>query len=238
MNDLTIIDNKEINLILTSREIAELTEKKHKNVMADIRKQFKELEIDGLSYQLTYIDKQNREKPMFKLDREQTLILISGYSIKLRATIIKRLEELENKQNYAIPQTFSEALTLAGRLQAEKEILLLENKKLKPKADFFNTVAGSKDAITIGKTAKALKMIDGKKILGRNKLFEILRNEDILMRDNIPYQKYIDNGWFRVIEQKYAKPDGEINISFKTLVYQKGLDRIRKLLLELGFENS
>jgi len=66
--------------------------------------------------------------------------------------------------------------------------------------------------------------------IGRNRLFEILRDKRILMNDNKPYQTYIDRGYFRVIEQKYTKPDGSTNINIKTLVYQRGLDYIRKIL--------
>ena len=65
---------------------------------------------------------------------------------------------------------------------------------------------------------------------GRNNLFEFLRNEGILDRWNVPYQKYVDNGWFRVIEQHYQK-NGEPVVSTKTLVYQKGVDAIRKKIL-------
>ena len=91
-------------------------------------------------------------------------------------------------------------------------------------------MAGSKDAIAMKDVAKVLDFIK----VGRNKLFEILRNENILMKDNTPYQKYIDNGWFRTIEQKYTAND-EICINIKTLVYQKGVDSIRKLLLSKGY---
>lgn len=97
-----------------------------------------------------------------------------------------------------------------------------------PKVEFFDDVADSKDAIAIGDTAKVL----GIRGLGRNKLFELLRNKGILMSNNQPYQKYIDSGYFRVIEQKYTKPDGEIAINIKTLVYQKGVDYIRKVVRE------
>lgn len=37
-------------------------------------------------------------------------------------------------------------------------------------------------------------------------------------------------GWFRIVESKYTKPSGEICINFKTIVYQKGVDGIRKIL--------
>ena len=43
-------------------------------------------------------------------------------------------------------------------------------------------------------------------------------------------QKYCDRGYFRVIEVKYTKPDGSTNISLKTLVYQKGVSFINKVL--------
>lgn len=65
---------------------------------------------------------------------------------------------------------------------------------------------------------------------GRNNLFEFLRSEGILDRYNVPYQRYVDCGWFRVIEQKYIK-NGEPCITTKTLVYQKGVEAIRKRIL-------
>ena len=66
-------------------------------------------------------------------------------------------------------------------------------------------------------------------------MFEFLREQGILDRYNVPYQRYVDNGWFRVIEQKYMK-DGEPIVTTKTLVYQKGVDAIRKRL-EKGENN-
>lgn len=98
--------------------------------------------------------------------------------------------------------------------------------ELKPKAEFFDAVADSKDAIEIGNVAKVLNSPG----LGRNKLFDILRKKNILMKNNIPYQKFIDSGYFRTIEQKYSMPDGETRISIKTLVYQKGIDYIMKTI--------
>lgn len=123
------------------------------------------------------------------------------------------------------PKNMVEALELA--LEQAKQIQELNEKieEDKPKVEFFDAVADSKDAISIGEVAKTLNMG-----IGRNRLFEILRNKSILQADNIPYQKYIDAGYFRVIEQKYTRPDGETHISLKTLVYQKGLNYIRKIV--------
>jgi len=97
--------------------------------------------------------------------------------------------------------------------------------EMKPKADFFDAVTDSKDAVDMASVAKVLNMG-----IGRNKLFEFLRNKKVLQSNNQPYQRYIDSGYFRVIEQKYQNSQGETHISFKTIVYQKGIDFIRKLL--------
>jgi len=116
--------------------------------------------------------------------------------------------------------------------QEEKNKLEAQNKLMLPKAEFYDAVAGSTEAIAIGDAAKTLNMG-----IGRNKLFEFLRNRKILMNNNRPYQRYIDCGYFRVIEQKYNLPNGDTNISFKTLVYQKGLDYIRKILIQHGYKS-
>lgn len=135
------------------------------------------------------------------------------------------LPEIRKTGSYNKPQTYIEALEELLIQAKEKEKLLADNEMMKPKAEFYDAVAGSKTAIEMAAVAKVLNF----KGVGRNKLFEILREENVLQRDNTPYQKYIDMGWFRLIEQKYSK-DGEICINIKTLVYQKGIDGIRKLL--------
>ena len=89
--------------------------------------------------------------------------------------------------------------------------------------EFYDDVTGSKDTIDMKEVAKILNI----KGIGRNKLFEILRNKHILDRNNQPYQKYVDAGYFRIIESRFNLPDGEIKISLKTVVFQKGLDFIR-----------
>ena len=125
-----------------------------------------------------------------------------------------------------IPKTFAEALRLAADNQERLEEAQKLIEEQKPKVEFFDAVAESKTAIEMAGVAKVLDMG-----IGRNQLFEFLRKKKILRDNNTPYQQYIDCGYFRVIEQKWNKPDGEVRISLKTLVYQKGLDFIRKLYL-------
>lgn len=108
----------------------------------------------------------------------------------------------------------------------------IENKQLKeiieeqrPKVEFFDDVAGSSDTIDMKEAAKVLN-ING---VGRNKLFAILRKRGILDRNNQPYQKYVDSGFFRIIESRWWS-GSDVKISLKTVVFQKGLDYIRHIV--------
>lgn len=114
-----------------------------------------------------------------------------------------------------------ENLALIEEIEA-KDALLLEQA---PKVEFFDQVSQSKSEISIGEASKVLCLQ-----YGSITLFKKLRKAGVLMHDNIPYQTFIDRGWFRVVERKYLKKDNTWGIGLKTVVYQKGLDGIRKLL--------
>ena len=148
-----------------------------------------------------------------------------------QATAIKIAIENHSKVNALTPKTTLEKqLIIQQAMQLQQEMIAeLQNKvaKLEPAAEFAYQICSSKDAIDIGNCAKVLN-----RNIGRNRLFEFLRNKNILQQDNIPYQKYIDAGYFRVIETKYVIPSGETKISLKTLVLQKGVAYINKLLKE------
>ncbi len=144
---------------------------------------------------------------------------------KVRQYLID-LEKAWNTPEQVMARALDIAHKTIDKVKRQNIILLEDCERMKPKEEFFDAVAGSKDAIEIAKVAKVLNHPN----VGRKKLFEILRKKGVLMNDNIPYQKYIDNGCFRIIEQKYTTPYGETKINIKTLVYQKGVDFIRKLL--------
>jgi phage antirepressor YoqD-like protein/biotin operon repressor len=156
--------------------------------------------------------------------------LFSEYQATVIKQEIQKHHNLANRQIDNVStsaeedQMIAQAMAILNRRiqDANKEI-----EKLKPAAEFAYQICSSKDAIDIGNCAKVLN-----RNIGRNNLFEFLRNKKILQSDNIPYQKYIDSGYFRVIETKYTIPSGETKISLKTLVLQKGVAYINKLLKE------
>ncbi|MSU08235.1 phage repressor protein/antirepressor Ant [Veillonellaceae bacterium WCA-693-APC-5D-A] len=100
------------------------------------------------------------------------------------------------------------------------------NRIMKPKADFYDTVASTESLLSMNDTAKILNMG-----VGRNKLFKLLRDKKILMKDNMPYQRYVDAGYFKMVESYYMAGDNSV-VSKTTYVRQRGVDYIRKLLNE------
>lgn len=136
--------------------------------------------------------------------------------------------EKQLKQQFRTPSNMIEALQLALEQQKQIEAQKLALEKAQPKIKFYDDVTSSSDTVDMATVAKVLNY----KGIGRNKLFEILRNEKILMQNNQPYQKYIDSGYFRQIETKFTQADGNIKIYIKTVVFQKGVEAIRKILVE------
>ena len=118
---------------MTSRDIAELTDKEHAHVMRDIRNLQEQVgteSIFGLSY---YLSEQGKELPMYALDKKQTLLLVSGYNALLRLKIINRWEELEIQNKKQLPSSYIDALKALVVSEEAKEQALLQ-------VDNLNTV--------------------------------------------------------------------------------------------------
>jgi len=92
--------NTASTLTMSSREIAKLTGKRHDNVMRDATNMLVELYDvrDALRFEDNYLDSRNRKQTQLLLPKRETLILVSGYSVELRARIIDRWMELEEQQ--------------------------------------------------------------------------------------------------------------------------------------------
>lgn len=124
-------------------------------------------------------------------------------------------------------------IQLATALKEEQQARKLAEEKIKqqkPLVDFANQVSDTTDLIDMKTMAKLLK--DNNINIGRNRLFEFLRIKRILMKDNQPYQQYIDAGYFKVNEYTYTNSFGQTKINRQTFVTGKGQLYITKKVKE------
>lgn len=158
---LPITNENASTLTMSSREIAELCEKEHRHVARDIEVMFEQLEINHKGYVQIWTHPQNGQSYReFMLPKDLTLTLVAGYSVKLRKRIIDRWLELENQQNPTalLPQNYLQALEQLVASEKEKQALALENKAMKPKADFVDLYVDIGTTKSLRETAKILNM--------------------------------------------------------------------------------
>ena len=178
-------------------------------------------------------------------NNQETIDYILKLDMAKEISMIQRNEKGKQIRKYFIEvekefnspdKIMARGLLIADKTIKEQKTLInnLEYKieKDKNKVEFYDDVVDSTTTFEISKVAKMLNFIQ----VGRNNLFEILREQGILQRDNTPYQNYVDRGWFRLIETKYTKPNGDVQLNYKTVVYQKGIEHIAKLLKRLGYQ--
>lgn len=159
-----------------SREIAELTDKRHFDVMRDIERMFEQLGENVLGCAKNFVHPQNgQEYREYRLDREHAECLVTGYSAALRMRIIRRLRELEERTRN-IPQTLPEALRLAADMAEQNAQLAHKVQQDAPKVAFVNHYVESGGAKSIRETAKILNMPEKAMI-------------DVLVRDKVLFRQ-------------------------------------------------
>ena len=147
---------------------------------------------------------------------------------KFRQYFIK-VEEMWNSPEMVMKRALDIANARVEEMKAQNSLLITTIKEQKPFVDFAKHVTESSDTVDVGEFAKIVKSenID----IGRNRLFQWLRDNKYLMSNNTPYQKYIENKFFEVIETSKETAYGS-RIFTKTLITGKGqvflVERLRK----------
>ena len=179
-------------LTMTSREIAEVTGKRHPDVKRDIETMMEQLQEDVSKFARIYLDSMNRKQTEYILDREHTECLVTGYNALLRMKVIKRMHELE--ESVRIPQTLPEALRLAADLAEQKAELESKLAIAAPKAEFVDSYVEASGSMGFRETAKLLKVKETD-----FRLFLIEQGIMYRLAGKLsPYSQHLDAGRFTV----------------------------------------
>lgn len=219
---------------MTSREIAELCEKRHDNVMADCRKladfyaQTYSPEKSGeFVKSATYTDSTGRGLPCFELNKQACLDLVTGYSLSHRHAVNRRWQELEAEK--AQPKELSrlEILKLAmeseqARIEAEKMLALAA-----PKAEALDRIAQADGDMCITLAAKHIGMPP------RKLMAWLEQNRWVYRRAGVgkpaAYQDRIQSGHLTHKVTTLPRDDGSEKVVAQVIVTAKGLAKLAEV---------
>jgi len=131
-------------------------------------------------------------------------------------------------QAFQVPKTFAEALALAADQAKTLETQAQEIATLEPKAEYHDKVADANGCHTMAEAAQILGT-------GQNRLYIALRYLGYIIPNSTrPYQTYVNDGLFKVVEKVFEDAHGIDRLSSKTLVTGKGMVSIEKRLRANG----
>ncbi|WP_095119448.1 phage antirepressor KilAC domain-containing protein [Pseudomonas sp. Irchel s3f10] len=230
------IGNSAPLITMSTRELAKLTKKRHGDVIRDVKVMLTDLGLED-DAELRHVEIREDSRGYtseIMLPRREVEILLTGYSVSLRAKVIDRLHELEGdilkpfRALSDIPTLQALVFTCTNHLRKQDEKIQQDAVKV----SFYDSMAGTEDL---------LNPITASKLLGtgRTNYLQYLRDHKILMsrpnRINMPYQKYLDAGLFEVKLGDYEnRKTGEIEAKAHPMLTGKGLIWLSRFIEQNG----
>nr|DAZ09940.1 MAG TPA: regulatory protein [Caudoviricetes sp.] len=231
MNEL-VFKGQNNKVVTTSLKIAEVFGKEHQHILRDIR----EL-IDGVSKigdtpmfeETTYIHPQNKQQyPMFLMNRDGFTLLAMGFTgdkaLRFKMAYINASNEMEKAlkaMQPKLPQTYKEALKELLIQVEENERLQIENKDMKPKAEYFDEIVDRGGLTNFRDTAKLLGVSEKAFIFFLIDKKYIYRDQKGTLK---PVAKYVGT-YFELKEWVRGEKTGT-----QTLITAKGKEQFLELI--------
>lgn len=238
------------NVTMSSREIANLTGKKHADICRDIRVMLAEmyngtekdyirnadlLYLTNQCVSCVHYDCKNPNAWEYLLDRYHSEVLVTGYDVKRRAAVIKRWYDLETGQEKPAidPMTAlnDPSFLRSTLLTYTEKVIELESQveEMKPDVEALTRIAKSQGSMCVTDAAKQLQVKP-------KSLFDTMSQlKWIYRRLGTPWIGYQDKIQQGLIEHKVTvitKPDGEDKSIPQVRVTPKGLSKLAKLLTQ------
>ena len=239
MNEIsTIVDGDR----MTSLQIADITGKRHADVMKSIRKMEPAWEkvAEGKFSLGSYKDENNQDRPCYSLNKEECLYIATKFNDEARAKLIKRWKELEEQhQKPSVPQNYLEALRYLVKAEEEKQQLALENKKqqeqiitisktnmelgnkiteMLPKVSYYDKILQSNATMTVTQIAQDY----GMSAMKLNKELEAMKIQHKVRGQWILYGKFITGGYVHSRAVDILRSDGRHDVKYNTEWTTKG----------------
>lgn len=234
----TIVDGDR----MTSLQIAEITGRRHTDVMRAIRKMEPAWEkVSERKFALAeYQDEQGKPRPCYSLTKEECLYIATKFNDETRAKLIKRWKELEEQhQKPSVPQNYLEALKSLVKAEEEREQLALENKQqqatiltiskenmelgnkiteMLPKVSYYDQILQSNATMTITQIAQDY----GMSAIKMNKELEAMKIQHKVRGQWILYGQFLTGGYVHSRAVDIIRSDGRHDVKYNTEWTTKG----------------
>lgn len=234
MNKLIEQDNQ---LHIDSREVAEMVEKRHDNLVRDIDgyvavlDHSSKLRADSFFIEKAYSAGTGKKYKHYLLTRKGCEMVANKMNgekgILFTAEYVTRFDEMQKELDnpFKLPKNYKEALLELVNKEEQNEMLQLTIDQQQPKVAFADAVTASESSILILELAKILTQ--NGYITGQKRLFEELREKGYLIKKlgsdyNSPTQKAMNLKLFEIKETVITHSDGRSSVSKTTKVTGKG----------------
>lgn len=239
MNEIsTIVDGER----MTSLQIAEITGRRHTDIMRSIRKMEPAWEkVSERKFALAeYQDEQGKPRPCYSLNKEECLYIATKFNDEARAKLIKRWKELEEQhQKPSVPQNYLEALKSLVKSEEEKQQLALQNKRqqatiltiskentelgnkiieMLPKVSYYDQILQSDATMTITQIAQDY----GMSAIKLNLLLSDMRIQYKVRGQWILFGQFLHGGYVHSRAIDIIRSDGRHDVKYNTEWTTKG----------------
>ncbi len=233
MNELINIMEKDGQLVVSSRQVAENFEKRHDNVIQTITELINQMgtpENSGLFIKSEYIASNGKRNPEYLMTRDGFSLLVMGFTgnraLEWKLKYIEAFNHMEAELN-SPERIMARALKIAeettNRLRIDNSRLKVENQIMQPKAEYFDELVDRNLLTNFRETAAQLGV-------KQKKFITFLIDHKYIYRDKkgklMPYAKK-NNGLFELRETYHEKTEWS---GTQTLITPKGRETFRLLI--------
>lgn len=244
VNQLVFVDSG--RPVTDSLTVATTFGKRHDNVMRDIQNILGSVDSKwgALNFEETpYTNRQNGQAYLkYLMTEDGFTMLVMGYTgnraMQFKLDYITEFRRMQSElkgnrltEQFQLPRTYPEALRALAAEAERREEMQRQLAEQAPKVALYDVAMQAQNAQPVGTVAKTLG-------IGPNKLFQFLRDKKVLIsqgaRYNLPYQEYMDRGYFEVRQYSITHFTQGIENKAQPLVTPKGVAYIHRLLVEAG----
>lgn len=234
MNNLDLVEIRNNQVVVSSRQVADKFGKEHRHVLENIRQILGAENSAAKFFHEDYVEYRGQKFPIYLMNRDGFTLLAMGFTgkdaLQWKMKYIAAFNEMEArlKNNALALPDFTNPAEAARAWAEQFEKCNKAEQQLKaaePKVIFADAVSASDTTILIGDLAKLIKQ-NGHAI-GQKRLFQWLRENGFLIKRqgadyNSPTQYAMELGLFKIKETAITHSDGHVTVSKTVKVTGKG----------------